>query len=439
MGYHTIPSTEHTYGLIAYGNDGNERLESGTKFSQKLLEVASTEPITNVFFFSHGWKGDVPAAIEQYDSWIGALMASADLAKAEKAFPGFRPLLIGLHWPSLPWGHEDAGSDGSFAASNGPGPNQMLEDMVERLGDRPEIRGPLETIFEAARHDMSPDTLPDSVREAYLKLNDALGLGSRGVSAPPDADREGFDPEESYQAAMEDSANFGSADLSGIFAPLGQLSYWTMKKRARTVGEGGIHRFLNDLQNVTAARRARIHLMGHSFGTIVISGMLGGPKANGPLVRPVDSVALVQGAVSLWCYAPSIPFRNAGAGYFHRILPDGKISGPLVTTQSRYDKAVGQLYPLASHIHGSASFAVGAGFPEFGGIGSFGIQGLGGATQTDMAMLPATGSYGFERRKVYNLESSQYICKGGGASGAHSDIAGPEVAHAIWEAAFASV
>src|SRR5271170_3224679 len=108
MGYHTIPGTDHTYGLIAYDSDGNERLEAGTKFSQKLLEVASTEPITNVFFFSHGWKGDVPAAIEQYDSWIGALMSSVDVAKAKKAFPGFRPLLIGLHWPSLPWGHEEA-------------------------------------------------------------------------------------------------------------------------------------------------------------------------------------------------------------------------------------------------------------------------------------------------------------------------------------------
>ena len=439
MGYHTIPGTNHKYGLIAYDGDGNERLEAGKKFSQELLQVASTEPITNVFFFSHGWKGDVPAAIEQYDSWIGALMSSADIARADKVFPGFRPLLIGLHWPSLPWGNEEARSDGSFAASSGPAPGQMLEDMVQRLGDRPEIRRPLEIIFEAARHDMSPDTLPDSVRQAYLDLNDALGLGSGGVSAPPDADREGFDPEESYQAAMEDSANFGGVDLSGIFAPLGQLSYWTMKKRARTVGEGGIHDFLKDMQAATAQRGTRIHLMGHSFGTIVISGMLGGPNAAGPLLRPVDSVALVQGAVSLWCYAPSIPFRSAGPGYFNRILPDGKIAGPLVTTQSRYDKAVGQLYPLASHIHGSASFAVGGGLPEYGGIGGYGIQGLGSPIQSDISMLPASGSYGFEPRKVYNLESSQYICKGGGASGAHSDIGGPEVAHAIWEAAFASV
>ena len=53
-------------------------------------------------------------------------------------------------------------------------------------------------------------------------------------------------------------------------------------------------------------------------------------------------------------------------------------------------------------------------------------------------MLPADGAYGFRPQNVYNLESSRYIRKGDGASGAHSDIAGAEVAHAIWEGAFAS-
>ena len=50
-------------------------------------------------------------------------------------------------------------------------------------------------------------------------------------------------------------------------------------------------------------------------------------------------------------------------------------------------------------------------------------------------MLPATGAYGFAAKTVYNLESSEFIRNGDGPSGAHSDIAGPEVAHAIWQAA----
>jgi hypothetical protein len=53
-------------------------------------------------------------------------------------------------------------------------------------------------------------------------------------------------------------------------------------------------------------------------------------------------------------------------------------------------------------------------------------------------MAAGNGTYSFEKKRVYNLESSQFIAKKDGVSGAHSDIAGPEVAHAIWAAAFAS-
>ena len=435
MGFHTI-ETGIQYGLIAFDADGVEPPEAGGKFTQRLIEEAAEQPITNAFFFCHGWMGDVSAAVEQYDKWIGALMKSPDLKKAQQVFPNFMPLLIGLHWPSLPWGEEEARSDGSFTPSASMVPSKLLEDYVRRLGDRTDIVEPLRIIIDEARRNVSPDTLPDKVRQAYLDLDSALGLHSDGVSAPPDADREGFDPEESYQAGNEDGANFGEVSLGGLLGPLRQLSYWTMKKRARTVGEGGMHEFLRALQSATATKNMKIHLMGHSFGTIVISGMLGGPNAQGPLERPIDSVALIQGAVSLWCYAASIPFQGAGPGYFHRILTDRKVAGPIVTTQSRFDNAVGRFYPLASRLRGSASFA--AGLPQFGAIGAYGIQGLVDDSQKRKEMLPTDGSYDFERGQVYNLEASKYICHGEGASGAHSDIAGPEVAHAIWEAAFAS-
>jgi hypothetical protein len=175
--------------------------------------------------------------------------------------------------------------------------------------------------------------------------------------------------------------------------------------------------------------------MGHSFGTIVVSGMVGGPDGRGTLPRPVDSLVLVQGAVSLWCYSPSIPFDNAGPGYFCNILRDRKVRGPVVTTQSRHDTAVGAIYPLASRLRGSANFAPGRQLPEFGAVGAFGLQGV--TEATDLAMLAESGAYNFDAGKVYNLESSTFIARKEGASGAHSDIAGPEVAHAIWSAAFA--
>ena len=53
-------------------------------------------------------------------------------------------------------------------------------------------------------------------------------------------------------------------------------------------------------------------------------------------------------------------------------------------------------------------------------------------------MGAANFAYDFKPGAIYNLEASGIIKNGGGASGAHSDIAHPEVAHAFWSAALAA-
>jgi hypothetical protein len=433
MGFETISGTQLQYGLISFDSDGKEVPEPNGLMSQRLIDKARSDGVTNIFFFCHGWKGDMPAAKEQYALWIKAFADSADSAKAAARFPDFRPLYIGLHWPSLPFGDEEISATAFVADVPILGAEVLMQRYLARLGDRPEIRAPLEVIIDEARRNSRPDELPDHVKQAYLDLNDALGLGSEGVDAPPDADRQGFDPEDSFEAANEQPASFGGGgiDLGGLLGPLRQLSYWTMKKRARTIGEGGMHDFLKNLQSATAERQTKIHLMGHSFGTIVVSGMLGGQ-----LPRPVDSLALVQGAVSLWCYAAAIPFAGAGSGYFSQIMSDKKVRGPIVTTQSKHDTAVGVLYPLASQIKGSVDFA--NAFPRFGAVGAFGLQGIPDASRSELKMLTAAEDYALDGGKIYNVDGSQFIAHMDGASGAHSDIAGPEVAHLIWAAVLAS-
>lgn len=430
------PASNVSYSLICFDAAGQERRDpDGIEglMSRRVLETAASSGATDIFFFSHGWMGDVPAAIDQYNRWIGAVENSTgNRGAAEKVFPGFRPLYVGLHWPSLPWGDEEIG-DTSFDAEGGITPEALYQTYLERLGDTPAIRSALSTIFEEARRNAAPAELPERAREAFFDLNEALGLRSEGAAGAPDADREPFDPDQALQAGEE--ASFGSWDVfSGMLGVVRLCSYWTMKKRGRTVGETGMHTFIRKLQQATPAR---IHLMGHSFGCVVISSILGGPDAKGVLDRPIDSTVLVQGAVSLWSYAAAIPFGGAGPGYFHRVIADGKIRGPLVTTQSRYDTAVGVQYPRASVLAAQVAFDPGE-YPKYGAIGTFGLQGLPQTVQTEREMAAAEGEYAFEPGKVYNLEASRFIAKGGGSSGAHNDIDGPEVAHAIWQAAFAS-
>jgi hypothetical protein len=430
-----VPNTDVGYALVCFDEDGVERIDDrdapGGRFSEKVIEEIRARPPTDIFMFSHGWKGDVEAAVGQYDDWISALVNQhTDRARMEARPGGFVPVFVGLHWPSLPWGDEEIGAGANFAMQGGS-VAALVDPYAKRLGDKPEVRAALAVIFEEARRNAAADALTDNAREAYLRLDKTLDCGENELGGPPEADRKPFDPDAAVETSLDLGADFGGQDLGGaILSPLRQLSFWTMKKRARKVGVAAMHELLKRLQ--TASANARVHLMGHSFGCIVISSVLCGPGRAAPLVRPVDSCVLVQGAMSLWSFASEIPLAPGTAGYFRPVLADEKVQGPIVATISKFDAAVGRLYPAAAGVALQVAFA---GLPKYGAIGAFGICGVEGVSFGKM--LSVNQDYGFKAGGVYNLESSQFICKGGGLSGAHNDISGPEVAHAIWQAALA--
>jgi hypothetical protein len=435
MAFESIPGTTVQYAMLSFDEDGKERTDdpggAGGLFSKKLLAAAAQDPPTHVFLFSHGWKGDVAEARDQYNRWIKAML---DLEADRASMPaGFKPLWIGLHWPSLPFGDEELGGGDFDAATGGMSPEETVAVYRARLGVGPEAEPALRTIVDAHQEDAAATSLPPEVVAAYNDLARMAGYTGSGPGAAPDEEGEPFDAQRVFDEgnAVDASASFGGGGLiGGVLGPLRQLSYWRMKKRARSIGESGMHDFMAAL--MTAAPAARVHLMGHSFGCIVMSSLVGGRKASHPLPRPVDSLALIQGAVSLWAFGEMIKDKTT-PGYFNPWVKRQAVRGPIIVSQSIHDTAVGKLYPWASAV----SFADGSFDPEdlplHGAIGRFGICGLQGAVF--QSMLPATGAYGFEPGKIYNLEASEFIKNGGGVSGAHSDIDGPEVAHALWQAA----
>jgi hypothetical protein len=254
--------------------------------------------------------------------------------------------------------------------------------------------------------------------------------------ATPGADREAFDPLQIFEDAPPPagvSFGFGRPGGEALLAPLRTLTFWKMKDRARRFGKGGGNALLGALQRAAGDRSVRFHLMGHSFGCIVVSAMLSGPGGNGGDARPVRTLALIQGALSLWSYCDTIP----GVGktsYLRPVLAGRRVEGVVITTQSEYDTAVGRWYPLAAGVARQVAFQMPGELPRYGAVGCFGVRGR-GTEAVDRDMLPPDQAYGFEAGKVYNLASGRYVCDGGGFSGAHSDIAKPAVAHAVWEAA----
>lgn len=97
------------YYLCVFDEHGKERQElDGSLLSETILRrLASTPAVTDIFVMSYGWQGDVSAAIRQYDAWVGEVAKSrSDISAVRRDHAEFEPLIVGIHWPSLPWGDE---------------------------------------------------------------------------------------------------------------------------------------------------------------------------------------------------------------------------------------------------------------------------------------------------------------------------------------------
>jgi hypothetical protein len=429
------------YDMICYDKHGDERRDDphGLISDQVLRTVAADDSgITDVFLVCHGWKGDVPEAQKQYDNWLEAMSkCEADIARARQMRPGFKPYVVGIHWPSLPWGDESMGDATAFDVPADGAPTNPVEALVEdyasRIADTPTARDALRRIAMSGMENVEPDSLSPEVIEAYRQLNLETELGIGGAGAGPGGDRSGFDPEGVYQSLRDDAPSFGLFGLGGIFGVLRTLSFWKMKDRARWFGELVGSKLLACMMQA-APRHLRFHLMGHSFGCIVMSATLAGPRGRGRVARPVESLALIQGALSIWSYCDDIPATPGQPGYFYKVLADKRVRGPVLSTQSVFDSATGKWYPLGAGVAGQVAFAAPGELPKYGAVGSHGIRGR-GTNAADVAVLPANADYKFESGKVYNLESSEIIKNATGRGGAHSDICHPELAHAVWQAA----
>jgi hypothetical protein len=427
----SLPDTDLHYYLVSFDKAGVEREEATGLQSDELkrLLASASEAVTDVFFASHGWKGDIPAAIDQCNRWMGQMARmDGDRAAVRVSDPKFKALLVGIHWPSQPWGdeslEESPGDSGLLGGDEVPA--MLVDHYAGAISQTPAAREAIQTILAAASSGQHSAQLARPVVQAYETLMNDAELWS-------DEDAEGSSLENQWdaqtvyddaRAADDHSLLLGGSFRDAFLSPLRQISFWTMKARARIVGETGLGKLLREMQSV-AAGAVRFHLMGHSFGCIVVSGAVAGASGD-VLVRPVDSVFLAQGALSLWSYGQTMADKP---GYFQRIVDEKRVRGPVITTWSTHDGAVGNLYPMAAGLRRQDTLA---NYPRFGGVGAYGLQGM-ATLASEIVIGDADTDYQLQRGQVYNVESSRIIAHGDGLSGAHSDIDHPEVAHLAWQ------
>ena len=174
--------------------------------------------------------------------------------------------------------------------------------------------------------------------------------------------------------------------------------------------------------------------MGHSFGCIVVSATVAGPAGEPDLPRPVDSLFLVQGALSLWSYASDIPYA---AGRRATSIASSS-TGSCAARSSR--RARRTTPPSAASIRSarrsgsSSSSATSCRRTAASARSASRARGRRGHGDGRGELRRTTSSPG----RSTTSRRADIIKNGGGASGAHSDIAHPEVAHAFWAAALAA-
>jgi hypothetical protein len=138
------------------------------------------------------------------------------------------------------------------------------------------------------------------------------------------------------------------------------------------------------------------------------------------------SLSLLQAAYSHNGLAEKFDGTHNGA--FRQLLTEKRISGPILITHTKNDRAVGVAYPLASRISRDQASALGDQNDPFGGMGRNGAQHTPEADEPGGDLQAVGRPYQFASGKVYNLRADSFVRD-------HNDVTGHQIAYALLNAA----
>jgi hypothetical protein len=415
-----------------------------------LLAGLHAQLPTDLIVLSHGWNNDMAEAHDLYQRFLGCVRPLLDDSQNPLGLAGRSFAVMGVLWPSKKFADAELIPSGA-AGFDSPITNAMLAAELERLKgtfDAPDAEAKL-----ARAQALVPQLDSDPAQNEFAQLMKAVlppapatpGLETAAdfmamdgtdmfatLSVPPPATDLQLPDDSSLHGSMatasapdvDHAAGIGSSLFGGIKAAamnvLNLTTYYQMKDRAGTVGQGGVNAVLQRMRQEMPA--VRLHLVGHSFGCRLLSAAVAGPDAAHSV--KVDSMLLLQGAFSHYGFSGS--YDNGGhAGFFRRVVSDKLVAGPVLVSHTRNDSAVGTMYPLASRLAGHVAEALGDANDKFGGLGSNGAQKTVEATN---GLLEDVGfAYTFGPGQICNLKADTYI-KG------HSDICHPQTAYAFLKA-----
>lgn len=403
--------------------------------------VADAAGATDVFLFSHGWNNDWSAATGRYYDFLRDYSA----LRADRWDPPtrpYRPVLVGVFWPSEVL-TSDEGRGPDIAADPGLTPERLAEAAAERA-ELDAVAGRLEPERRARFYELAdrPDGLTGAEADELVTLvAPALAgppdeLGDPGD--PPSAEdlraiwdrlpaRDGGPESTTEGGFVDDDGPAGDTDpaTAGLLDKLKKLdprqlvraaTVLLMKDRAGRVGARGVADLLRRL--VAASPDVRVHLIGHSYGgKVVLSALCAGD----PPDRDVESVLLLQPAMSALCFATDVDGSGRPGGYRSALE---RTRQPVVTTFSAHDVPLTRAFHLAVRRASDLGEAVIAGVPlpsKYAALGGFGPH---GCDADCVEVQPATPPAGLP------LDGPKRIVavRGDSVIAGHGDVATPATA-----------
>jgi hypothetical protein len=454
--------TERLHGcpfwILTFDKEG--RPDDADSLSRFPVEVKQ-EGITDLFIFSHGWNNDRSAAMTLYQTFFGEMSKILE----DKRFPKKGSIQVGFAgviWPSILWPDDVASASmRTVAGGTGGGAAGFAGEPagVATQASPQEINQELKKAYDDARQQSLVDSLTAlletqasnevALNEFQVKLAELLG--SEPADAPVDRKQPDYaegaigglrtaDWYELLEVLGDEAMRLGGAEggavgledpfkklWTGAKGALRVVSYYQMKQRAGIVGRKGLGGMVLTQFMPDGASPVRVHLLGHSFGARLVSFSLAGlPTTSTQEKSPVKSVFLLQGAFSHYAFADRLPHDATRSGALKGMAD--RVDGPLLTTHSVKDLAVGLAYPAASFLNRDDGAAMADQESRWGAMGHDGAQ----AVDAGNEKLAAPGKrYPFQKGKWLNLDGNTVIIHGGLPSGAHCDIVHP---HTAWAA-----
>lgn len=400
----------------------------------KLASELGPNKDVNLFIVSHGWKTDQASAWKGYeDLWkpLETLLAPA----------GEKWLVAGVSWPSKQYDKSiDSASDiQATGGALGIGASTKAFDLTEaeviaQVLEFATLAGEDPAELIGAAKSLLSDGMTVQNCASFLTAVDQLiaytdpGDDELTASVKPFLTPNPIKPFQAllYPPLFADASNRGKAlgvetatggAKSGIGSAIGRLlnqfTFFTMKKRAGTVGAA----MAKSVLGTAIANAKAIHLCGHSFGGRLVAAAASSLTGT----QRVESLILMQAAFSHYGLTPG--FKPGKNGAFSAAITDKRAKRTLIT-HTHNDKALTLAYPLASRLSGDVASGLGDASDDFGAMGANGAQRLSSWGHTTItAATPADISL---------PAGEQWLVSGKfDFIGDHNDVWGAEVASLV--------